>query len=104
MNVELPYEQKMYTYGAGTEEIYISKQPIYKFKNGYYRIDEDLLTEKPFIVLEFAETEEEVKRNTMEDCDPFPCDLSDEEIVKEIRYSLGLEPYPNSDQINRKGD
>ena len=104
LNIELPYEQKTYTYGTETEEMHISNQPIYKFKNGYYRIDEVLFAEKPFIVLEYAETEEDVKRNAMEDCDPFPYDLSDEEIIKEIRYSMGIEPYPNNDQINRKGD
>lgn len=92
INIELPYEQKTTAYGAGFEETHFSKQPIYKFKDGYYRIDEVLFPEKPFIVLEYAETEEEVKRNAMEDCDPFPYDLSDEEIIKEIRYSLGIEP------------
>lgn len=92
VNIELPYERETTAYGAGFEETHFSKQPIYKFNDGYYRIDEVLFPEKPFIVLEFAETEEEVKRNAMEDCDPFPYDLSDEDIIKEIRYSLGLEP------------
>ena len=96
--IVLPYEQKTTTYGAGFEETWFSQRPLYKFRNGFYRIDEVLFPKKPFIVLEYAETEEEVKRNAMEDCDPFPYDLSDEEIIKEIRYSLGLEPYPNNNK------
>lgn len=94
VNIELPYEQKTTTYGAGTKETYISKQPIYKFKNGFYRIDEVLFPEKPFIVLEYADTEDWVRMNVMEDCDPFPYNLSDEDMIKEVKYSLGIEPYP----------
>lgn len=67
---------------------------VYKFKNGFYRIDEVLFSEKPFIVLEYAETEDEVRKNIMEDLEPFPYDLSDEEIRKEVGYSIGIEPYP----------
>lgn len=96
VNLELPYEQKTTTIGLGIEETFVSNQPVYKFKNGYYRIDEVLFGEKPFIVLEYAETEEEVKRNAMEDCDPFPYDLSDDDICNEVKYSLGIEPYPQN--------
>lgn len=70
------------------------ERPIYKFQDGFYRIDEVLFPEKPFIVLEYANTIEEVKKNIMEDLEPFPYDLSDEDTVKEVRYSLGIEPYP----------
>lgn len=69
-------------------------RPVYKFENGFYRIDEVLFHEKPFIVLEYADTIEEVQKNIMEDLEPFPYDLSDEEMRKEIEYSLGIEPYP----------
>lgn len=91
---ELPYEQKTTSCANGYEETWRSERPIYKFKNGFYRIDEILFSEKPFIVLEYAETAEEVKKNIMEDLEPFPYDLSDEEMRKEIGYSLGIEPYP----------
>ena len=31
----------------------------------------------------------------MEDIDPFPCDLSNEEVIKEIKYALQIESYPS---------
>lgn len=93
VEIALPYKQKTISCGK-SEETWISKQPIYKFKSGFYRIDEVLFPEKPFIVLEYSDTLEEVKMNIMEDLEPFPYDLSDEKIRKEIEYSLGIEPYP----------
>lgn len=97
VNFELQYEQKTTTYGAGFEETWFSQRPLYKFQNGFFRIDEVLFPEKPFIVLEYADTEVGVKTNTMEDCDPFPYSLSDEDMRKEVKYSLGIEPYPQDD-------
>lgn len=93
VEIALSYKQKTISCGK-SEEAWISKRPIYKFKNGFYRIDEVLFSEKPFIVLEYSDTLEEVKKNIMEDLEPFPYDLSDEKIRKEIEYSLGIEPYP----------
>lgn len=93
VDIELSYEQKTTSCGE-IKETWSSKQPIYKFKNGFYRIDEVLFSEKPFIVLEYAGTIEDVKKNIMEDCDPFPYDLSEEEIINEVKYSLGIEQYP----------
>lgn len=58
------------------------------------RIDEVLL-EKPFLALALADTLEEVESNAMEDTDPFPYDLPDDEILLEVKRSLGLEEYPN---------
>ena len=57
--------------------------------------DYEVLHEKPFLVLELTDTLEEAKSNEMEDADPFPYDLSDDEIVLEVKRSLGLEEYPN---------
>lgn len=94
VELELPYENKLTSYVNEYTEVWISERSTYKFKNGFYRISEVLFPDKPFIVLEFGETTDEVKRNIMEDCEPFPYDLSNEETVKEIGYSLGIEPYP----------
>lgn len=94
VNVERAYVQKTVSIGENYDETWCSDRPIYKFQNGFYCIDEVLFPKKPFIVLEYAETEEKVKNNAMEDCDPFPYDLSDEDTIKEVRYSLGIEPYP----------
>lgn len=94
VELELSYENKLTSYVNEYTEVLISERPIYKFTNGFYRIDEVLFPEKPFIVLEYADTIEEVKKNIMEDLEPFPYDLPDEEMRKEIEYSLGIEPYP----------
>lgn len=51
---------------------------------------------KPFIVIEFADTVDEVMKNIMEDSDPFPYDLSDIDKIKEIKYALGIELYINN--------
>lgn len=94
--MELPYEQKTTSYGAGFKfkETWTSRRPVYQYEGRYYRIDEVLFDKKPFIVLETAGTMEEVMEYRMEDADPFPYDLSEEELVKEMKYSLRIEPYP----------
>lgn len=94
VNIRLPYEQKTTMHTADFTETFISKRPLYQYKTCYFRIDEVLFPEKPFIVLEFANTIEEVQNNIMEDADPFPYDLTDDEIVQEVKYSLKIEPYP----------
>lgn len=78
----------------GCEPVQISERTVYWFKDEFYRVDEVLFPEKPFIVLEYAATSDEVQRNIMEDCEPFPYDLSDDETTNEVRYSLGIEQYP----------
>ncbi len=60
---------------------------IWKRKDNYIRVDSVYFPEKPFLVLEFSEHQE----GPYEDADPFPYDLSDEELEQEIRYSLGME-------------
>lgn len=96
VELELPYENKLTSYVNDYTEVWISERPTYKFKNGFYRISEVLFAEKPFIALEYGETTDEVINNIMEDCEPFPYDLSGDETVKEVKYSLGIEPYPQS--------
>ena len=65
-----------------------SQRTIYQYGSRYYRIDEVLFPQKPFIVLEAAQTLEDVQKNCMEDLDPFPYDLSDDEIEEELRQTL----------------
>lgn len=88
IRIRLPYRQKSTMHSADFEEAWVSQRPIYRYNNCYYRIDEVLFKEKPFIVLECGVTMDEVIRNTMEDADPFPYDLSDEDMTEEIKYTL----------------
>lgn len=64
------------------------QRTLYQYGGWYYRIDEVLFPQKPFIVLEATQTLEDVQKNCMEDLDPFPYDLSDEEIEEELRQTL----------------
>lgn len=85
--------QRMTIYGKGFHETWTSERPLYRFRGVYIHIGE-VLHEKPFLVLELADTLEEAKSNEMEDADPFPYDLPDDEIVLEVKRSLGLEECP----------
>ena len=71
---------------------HISTRRVFEFEGEFYRVSE-ICFNKPFIVLEVGNYEELVK-NIMEDADPFPYDLPDNELLKEVKYSLEIEPYP----------
>ena len=66
-----------------------------KYNELYYRVDEVCFYKKPFIVIQCG-TFNELMNNIMEDMDPFPYDLSDAELLNEVKYSLGIEPYPEN--------
>ena len=85
--------QEMTMHGRNFQETWISERPLYHMDNLYITISEVLFS-KPFIVLEIGHTREEATRKIMEDTDPFPYDLSDEQIVLEVKRSLGWEEYP----------
>lgn len=87
--IDLPYEQRTISICDGNQEMNFNEK-TFKFKNNYYRVDEVLFRDKPFIVLECGSFQD-LMRNTMEDAEPFPYDLSDDEIVKEVRYALEIE-------------
>lgn len=63
------------------------QQHIWKKENEYIRVDRVYFSEKPFLVLEYSKDRE----GPYEDSDPFPYDLSDDAIEREIRYFLGVE-------------
>lgn len=87
---KLGYETSITTYGdENNTDTIISNRTVFVYKHKFYRVSEVLFPNKPFIVIEVANTEDEVKNNTMEDADPFPYDLSDKEILHEVKLSLG---------------
>ena len=93
--VDLPYEQKTTSIFEGKVTVNISTRPVFKYNELYYRVGEVCFSKKPFIVIECG-TYEELMNNIMEDMDPFPYDLSDAELLNEVKYSLGIEPYPEN--------
>ena len=66
----------------------LSRRAVYRYQDGFYRVDEVLFPQKPFLVMEWAGREEDVRNNGMEDTDPFPWDLGEEEILAELQKLL----------------
>lgn len=60
---------------------------IWKYKEKYIKVDAVYFPIKPFIVLEFSDRQE----GPYEDADPFPYDISDEDLEREIKNSLCIE-------------
>ena len=91
-SVEVPYIQRETSYSRGNVIEHISTRPIFEFEGNFYRVAE-MCFKKPLIVLE-AGSFEEVMKDIMEDENSFPYDLPDNELLKEVKYSLGILPYP----------
>ena len=95
VSIELPYEQRTRSSVGNDFVENISTRPVFEYKGEYYRVDEVCFPGKPFIVIECG-TYGELINNVMEDADPFPYDLPEDELLKEVKYSLGIEPYPEN--------
>lgn len=94
-DVKSPFSQGTISLNTGSDDVFWEgDRRLYKFRDLYYRLDEVCFPEKPFIVAEVG-TYEEVMNNTMEDAEPFPYDLSLEELDDEVSYFLGEKPYPD---------
>ena len=91
---DLPYMPKTTSYSGDEVIENISTRTVFEYNGEYYRVDEICFSNKPFIVIECCGTYEELMKNMMDDADPFPYDLSDEELLNEVKDSLGIEPYP----------
>ena len=89
----LPYEVKTTSYLDDFEETHRSERSVFTYKGLFFRVDEVFFSQKPFIVIECGDLDE-LMNNIMEDAEPFPYDLSYEELCDEVKYSLGIEPYP----------
>ncbi len=76
-----------------------NEREVFEYKGEYYQVDVIGFDEKPYIVIEWIDDMELADNGVLEDVEPFPYDLSDEEIVQEIRFALGIEPYS---EINDK--
>ena len=63
---------------------------IFKFKDEYFWLEYHFQPARPFIVFSFGDSVDTI----FEDAEPFPYNLSEEELKAEVRYSLGIEKYP----------
>lgn len=81
--------QKITTITPYGEYVDESGRDIFKYEDTFIIID-DLYFDKPHIVFTYSDTID----GTYEDGDSFPYDLSDGELLQEVKYALGIEPYP----------
>lgn len=93
VSVDLPYEQRTLSHSGKDIVENISTRSTYEYMGQYYRVDEVCFSDKPFIVIECG-TYDELINNVMEDADPFPYDLTEDELLKEVKCTLRIEPYP----------
>lgn len=91
-DADLPVRSVKSVISGKCEETFSSERKVFVYNGEFFRVDEVLFSQKPFIVIEFGFLDDFVN-NTTEDAEPFPYDLTYEEIVKEVRYSMGIEPY-----------
>ncbi|MBP3941355.1 MAG: hypothetical protein J6D00_07700, partial [Christensenellaceae bacterium] len=95
VSIHLPYKQKTRSYIGNDFVENISARSAFEYRGEYYRVDEVCFPDKPFIVIECG-TYDELINNIMDEADPFPYDLTEDELLKEVNYSLGIEPYPEN--------
>lgn len=88
LSVDLPYKQKTVSYSGDAVVEIVFTRPVFEYNGEYYRVDEVCFSDKPFIVIERG-TYDELMKNIMDEADPFPYDLTEEEMLNEVKYSLG---------------
>ena len=72
----------------------LKQRATYYFNDCYYRVD--FFGDDSFIVIEAESDFNLADVGTMEDAEPFSCDLPDDKIEKEVRFALEIEPYPET--------
>ncbi|MBE5759513.1 MAG: hypothetical protein E7332_05745 [Clostridiales bacterium] len=95
VSIALPYEQRTRSYTGNDFVENVSLRPVFEYRDEYFRVDEVCFPGKPFIVIEHG-TYDELINNIMNEAYPFPYDLAEDELLKEVKYSLGIEPYPEN--------
>ncbi len=84
--------EKFTTFSGEKHILEINQMRVYQYKDEYFWVESHFLPDKPFMVMTFGDTIETI----FDDADPFPYDLPEEELKAEVRYSLGIEPYPEN--------
>ena len=79
--------ERFATTSKGTTICEEPEMNIYKFGDEYFRIEKLSLPDKPWMVFSFSDSVE----GPYEDADPFPYDLSEEELKEEVRFALRIE-------------
>lgn len=75
----------------GLMDVKSSEINVYRYDGYYLFVDELIYLDRDFLAVSFGESIDAMNEQAC----PFPADLSDEEMVWELKYSLGIEPYPD---------
>ena len=85
VELDLPYVQKTTSFlGEDEKVINYSYRPAFQKDDWYYRVDEVCFPDKPFITIEFGDYND-LMNDIMEDLDPIPYDLADNELFDEVK-------------------
>ena len=52
---------------------------------------------KPIYFAQKGKSYDDLIRNVMEEAEPFAYDLTEDALLQEVKYSLEIEPYPETD-------
>ena len=72
----------------------LGQRRTYQHGKDFFRIDQATFDGIPFFVISSIDLPKLAEVGVMEDVEAFPVTLSEEKLEKEIRYALGVEPYP----------
>ena len=88
-------------YGAKpAEDLDVSKIALFGqripfiYGKEYYRAEAAVLDERDYILISTIDDEKLANVSMMDDIAAFPADYPEEKIEKEVRFALGIEPYP----------
>ena len=81
-------EEKYTTYTGDKYITSVQEMNIYKFGDEYFWVEDHFTSDCPFLVFSFGDSVETIGSD---DAEPFPYNLSEEELKAEVRYSLGIE-------------
>lgn len=62
----------------------------YQYNGMYFRLDEILFKKKPFIVIKYAEDEEDLECELFLDSNPFPYDLTGDELFQTVKSNMEM--------------
>jgi hypothetical protein len=107
---KLQYVEAMFEkYGAKPLEINeknreeFDERRAFLYEGNYYRTGTLEFEEHdgPFIVISCIDSEKFAGIGLMEDVDAFAPTLTEPEIEKQVRYALGIEPYPEEYELEK---
>ena len=68
----------------------------YVYKGEFYRVEATVLDEQDYIMISTIDDEKFANATVMDDIAAFPATYPKEKVEKEVRFALGIEPYPEN--------